>query len=424
MIHHLVSYTLLGIPHAVSFWAMTERKYSERKTALIYSIFCILFISIPTISNVIFGDSLTFYAVGYILTIILAFVVFSLISVDPMRKKIFLFLSYANVFSILGCASILLANIFFKDKSELFVYYATNIMRTLMFSPVLFIYIRYFRPAIKTVSGDRRKTWYSVSVVSGLFLIVFASFMVLFYASDGNIAAYSTFFIVAVSIYISVLWIIFNTIKSMITERDDKLTKQNVEFLQESLNAAKENELYNKTIRHDFRHHNRNVAEMLRKGNIDKALQYIDEYEQSLDDAAAAHKEFCPHVTLNAILGSFYSKAQREGIPVSVFADIQESVPVSDMDFVAICSNILENALNGYTEAKKGGEITVNVRTVADKIVIVCSNPCKDVEIENNMIKKKGVGISSVLIAVRKYNGDISYRIENGILTVCVILKI
>lgn len=106
MIHHLVSYTLLGITHAVSFWAMTERKYSERKTAIIYSIFCLLFISIPTISNVIFGDSLTFYTVGYILTIVLAFVVFAFISVDSMCKKIFLFLSYANVFSILGCASI------------------------------------------------------------------------------------------------------------------------------------------------------------------------------------------------------------------------------------------------------------------------------------------------------------------------------
>ena len=134
--------------------------------------------------------------------------------------------------------------------------------------------------------------------------------------------------------------------------------------------------------------------------------------------------EFCPHITVNAILNGFYNKAEKSGISVFVKADTREDVSVSDMDFVAILSNLLENAVNGCSECRSGGEIKVNIRTVADKTVIVCSNPCRaDIQIENNMIKNRGIGIASMLSAIHKYDGDIKYSFENGILTVCIILN-
>ena len=111
-------------------------------------------------------------------------------------------------------------------------------------------------------------------------------------------------------------------------------------------------------------------------------------------------------MTVNAILSSFYTKAQNDGICVSVEADTQEETAVSNMDFVAILSNILENAINGCKECGSHGEIKVNIRTVSDKTVIVCSNPCKPgLVIENNMIKQKGIGMESMLTAARKYGG-------------------
>ena len=88
------------------------------------------------------------------------------------------------------------------------------------------------------------------------------------------------------------------------------------------------------------------------------------------------------------------------------------------MDFVAILSNLLENALNGCKECGSQGEIRVDIRTVTDKVVIVCSNPCKpDLAIENGMLHNRGTGIESVVLAVRKYDGDIRYELEDGYLT-------
>ena len=422
MIHIFAAMVLLGISHLVSFWAMTELKYSKRKTALIYWGFFVMFVCFVMLSYAVFGDSPGYYATAFASTIVMAFFVFILNSADPICKKIFLFISYANVFSMFVCISLIICSVFFKGAQEIVIYYARNIIRTVLFVPVAILYIRFLRPSVRAVSGKRLKTWYSISVVSALFLLIFALFVVIFNAEYKNVDRYIPFFAVSVLIYISVLWVIFGTVQSMIVESNTELIKQNAAYLQGQLKTAKENELTAKTIRHDFRHHNQNIESMLKKGEIQEALDYLKQYNDSLD--AAKISEFCPNITVNAILNSFYTKAQKNGISVSAEADIKENTTISDMDFVAVLSNLLENAVNGCIECNAGGEIKVNIRTVADKTVIVCSNPCReDICIENNMIKNRGIGIASILSSIRKYDGDIKYSYDNGILTACIILN-
>ena len=422
MIHIFAAMVLLGFSHLISFWAMTEFKYSKQKTALIYLGYFVVFVGLVMLSYAAFGDSPGYYAAAFTSTIVIAFFVFILSSADSLSKKIFLFISYANVFSMFVCISLIICRVFFKNSPEIVVYYARNIIRTILFVPVALIYIRFLQPSVRAVSAKRLKTWRSISVVSALFLIIFALYVIIFNAEYENIEKHIPFFAVSVLIYISVLWVIFGTIQSMIAESSTELIKQKAAYLQNQLKTAKENELAAKTVRHDFRHHNQNIETLLKKGEIQEALNYLKQYNDSLD--AAKLSEFCPNITVNAILNSFYSKAQKNGISVSVEADIKEDAAISDMDFVAVLSNLLENAINGCIECKSDGEIKVNIRTVVGKTVIVCSNPCRqDISIENNMIKNRGIGIAGMLSAIRKYSGDIKYGYDNGTLTACIILN-
>ncbi len=423
MIHIFAAMVLLGISHLFSFGAMTELKYSVRKTALIYLGYFVMFVSFVMLSYAVWGDSPGYYAAAYTSTIVVAFFVFILTSADSLCKKIFLFISYSNVFSMYVCISLVLCSIFLKGAPEIVVYYARNIIRTILFIPTALIYIRFLRPSVRAVSGNRRKTWYSISIVSVLFLVIFALFLVIFNSEYAHISKYIPFFAISVLIYASILWVVFAIIRLMIDESNAELINQNVMYLQGRLKTARENELAAKTVRHDFRHHNRNIAAMLKKGEIKEAIKYLEQYDSSLDETKM--NDFCPNITVNAILNSFYNKAKNNGISVSVKADTREEISVKDMDFVAILSNLLENAVNGCLECESRGEIRVDIRSVEDKAVIVCSNPCRrDITIENNMIKNRGIGISSMLSAIRKYDGDISYSLDDGILTVCIILNI
>lgn len=208
------------------------------------------------------------------------------------------------------CISLIICHVFFKDAAEIVVYYARNIIRTVLFIPVAFIYIRFLRSSVSAVSGKRRKTWYSISVVSLLFLIIFALFVVIFNSEYKNIDKYIPFFTISVLIYVSILWVIFGTIQAMITESNTELINQNIAFLQERLKTANENELAAKTIRHDFRHHSQNIESMLKKGEISEALSYLKQYNDSLE--AAKLSDFCPEYYGERYFKQFLHKSAKE----------------------------------------------------------------------------------------------------------------
>ncbi len=423
MIHLAAAMVILVLTHIFCLAAMSERKYSIGKTALIYAVFGVFFIGLTLAVFALFGSGSANTAfVSFTGTALMAFFVFILTSADAFCKKLFLFISHSILFCIFFCIAILVCNALFPALSETGTLYARNIVRTLLYLSAVLVYLRFLRPYVRMVPGTKKRTWYSISLVSMLFLAVFISFVIFFYAGYGHEREALFLFAAVVLIYCSVLWVIFGTIQYMDYETKTELIGKNVEYLQGQLALAKENELTAKTIRHDFRHHNRNIAALLQKGDIKKALRYIEQYDESLD--AAKPKEFCPHATVNAILSSFYIKAQKDGVSVSVSADTSDESPISDMDFVAVLSNLLENALNGCKECGSNGEIRVDIRSVADKTVIVCSNPCKPgLTLENGMLRKRDTGIDSIALAVRKYDGDIQYELENEYLTVCVILN-
>ena len=423
MIHLAAAMVILVLTHIFCLAAMTERKYSIRKTALIYGVFAVLFIGLTLAVFALFGSGSANTAfVSFTSTALMAFFMFILTSADAFCKKLFLFISHSILFCIFFCIAILVCNALFPELSETGTLYARNLVRTLLYLLAVVGYLKFLRPYVRMVPGTKKRTWYSISLVSMLGLVVFIAFVIFLYAGYGHEHETIFLFAAVVLLYASVLWVIFGTIRSLSDENKMELISKNIEYLQGQLELAKENELAAKAIRHDFRHHNHNIVVLLQKGDIKQVLRYIEQYDNSLD--AAKPKEFCPHATVNATLSSFYLRAQKDGISVSISADTPEESPIADMDFVAILSNLLENALNGCKECGSQGEIRVDIRTVTDKVVIVCSNPCKpDLAIENGMLHNRGTGIESVVLAVRKYDGDIRYELEDGYLTVCVILN-
>ena len=186
-------------------------------------------------------------------------------------------------------------------------------MRIVLTVPAILLYLRYARPYMRTVPGDKRRTWYSISLVSALFLFVF-SLLVALIMRDTRDTVYSMLFGTTTVIFVAVLWVIFGTIQSMSAEARMELISQNVQYLQGQLATARENAMAAKAMRHDFRHHMQNLALLLRQEKPQEAEHYIEEFIHSLDTASQI--DFCPHVTVNAILNNFYNRTQKEGIAV------------------------------------------------------------------------------------------------------------
>lgn len=358
---------------------------------------------------------------SFVGTILPAILLFLYTSSDTFSKKIFdrylcKFVLHHHLPFILICDGL------FPNLSIVKQMYIRSLVRILLNVPAVLLYLWFARPYMRTVPGDRKRTWYSISLVSFLFLTVFAT-LINFLMRDGHTVEQMILFITTMMIYCAVLWIVFGTIQHMNAEVKMELITQMYNTCKDSFCHTKEHASTAKAMRHDFRHHMQNIDLLLKQQTTpQEAIHYIEEFIQSLD--VASQIDFCPHITANAILNNFYNQAQKEGIPISITADTPEHITIADMDFVAILSNLLENAVNGCIECSSRDEITVNLRMKKEKLVIVCSNPCKtDLMIEDDIIKPKGTGIESILMAIDKYDGNIRYQMEDGILTACVILN-
>ena len=423
MIHVIFAMGMMALLHICCFAAMSEPRYSSKKMTAIYIAFWLGFVLEALAVYLAFGlDSKYTAPVAYGGTIVMAFVMFMVTSADSFSKKLFLFVNYASVFCIICCISMLI----FNNIEDIFpgfsVMYGRSILRFALYGILIFVYYKFLRKHVRAVSGGKKGTWYSITLVSVLFFIIFTIFVMALYRDAVTVVNDDVLFILMVIVYCSVLWVVFRTIRYMNDESQMEIAGKNVEYLREQLDFVRKKEMEARTVRHDIRHHNRNVARLLSDGKVQEAIKYVKQYDESLQKTKPMI--FCPNTTVNAILSDFYTKAINEGIQVLIATDLPKETKISDLDYVAILSNILENAVNACRRYDPLGEISVDIRIVADKTVIVCSNPCgTDVVVENGMIKDRGTGIYSILLAVEKYKGNIRYTLENNTMTVCVILN-
>ena len=162
MNHLAVVSVLLAITHIFCFAAMTERKYSVRKTALIYGALAVFFIVWDLLCYALFGTGSPYImSAMFSGTIIASLFVFLITSSDALCKKLFLFLSYANLFCIFYCVAALLCGVLFPALSDTGTMYARNFIRTLLYIPTVAVYLRFLRPYVRTVPGEQKRTWYS-----------------------------------------------------------------------------------------------------------------------------------------------------------------------------------------------------------------------------------------------------------------------
>ncbi len=423
MIHFVIVMAVLAATHFFCFALISEFKYSVKKMVWIYTVSAIMFIGLLVLICLLLDKKgPAVLATGYLVTIILCFFVFIFTSTDPIYKKVFLYITYCNIFCILWGATDIFCMHLCTDMSQLQILYIKNMIRTVLTIPLAIFYMKCCRSMIRNIPVIEKQTWAALSLTSVLFLGVFSFLITKGYKLIFTEVNYFVLFATFCVIYASVLWLVFGNIQQMSRESKIKLINQKAKYLQNELEIARQNESITNQIKHDYRHHMLNIASMLQNGDVDHAIAYIDAYNAHLN--VTVRKNICPNVIVNAILTSFAQTASNAGIDFSASADTPEASVIEDTDFVVILSNLLENAVNECKQCHFERKMRINIRTVEKKTVIVCSNSCREgIEIVGHSIKNKGVGIDSILTACRKYKGDINYKYENGILTACVILN-
>ena len=161
-------------------------------------------------------------------------------------------------------------------------------------------------------------------------------------------------------------------------------------------------------------------------------IKAIREYEPGHEASLCTFAETCIRRRLYSVLRAAASGKHsplNQAVPLDTsFFDANLSFAHVDPEgWVIDCEKtaaLLENARNGCAACGSHGKITVSLRIKKGKLVIVCSNPCAPgLVIVDDMIEPKGTGIESILMAVDKYDGNIRYHLQDGIVTASLVLN-
>lgn len=179
--------------------------------------------------------------------------------------------------------------------------------------------------------------------------------------------------------------------------------------------------------RHDMRHHFSMIDSFAQQGELAEIMEYLSNAQCEL--TAITPMRFCENETVNLLLSSFTSKAEKRDVVLSVKADLPKKVNVSDTELCSVLSNGIENALNAVSKVT---DITLR------KIFLNCSVNRNMLlfEIENAFVgnvKMKdniptaieaghGYGCKSIYTIAEKRNGFCTFAANDGIFTLRVAL--
>ena len=184
-------------------------------------------------------------------------------------------------------------------------------------------------------------------------------------------------------------------------------------------------------VYHDIKNHLILLQKMAKEREFSQLEGYIDRLLEPIKTEAIKEKTGNP--LLDYLLQEKENAAQEKGILVeSVFGDV--NIQVEDQalgDWCALLGNLWDNAIEGC-ERVEGEQKWINFkfRQTGIAVLIRMDNSCNPAQINRGLrtVKKgkdsHGIGMRSIRYVVSKYNGRISWKCEDNVFHIEIVLSL
>ena len=421
-------FTLCIIGTVLIFLQLDEPRFSKKTVAVIYGLFCVVASVLSCIWYLADWEScirmITFSVFG----------AFILVSLFISNKRFYLtvynlaFTFYLTAVFIVG--GIEIARVFFDGNI-----WADVAARILIILVMIYWIRKCMRKMLKGFDSylETEMDAFSVmiliiSLFSGIGIILIQHYV----ENNGHrlIQLVVNFFLTG-ALQVVVIRLYLHMGMESEYQQENQLMKMNQRLLGRQLELLEESVESGRRIRHDIRHHNRVIAEDVRRGQTDALLEYLKQYEHKME--AGVIPVICANTAVNNILSAYTRWAKMEKINVTIDAEVDKEFGVSDMDMVTILSNAYENAIYGCIEAREQMEerecfIHLLVKKKGNKLVIYCSNTCKlELDFRKGQPKPEftgGIGVSSIIKTAEHYDGEADFKNDDGVFVFRLIMNI
>lgn len=179
--------------------------------------------------------------------------------------------------------------------------------------------------------------------------------------------------------------------------------------------------------RHDYHNHMQTLKAYLAMNQIEEIHKYLDHLEEDLDSIDIAIRT--GNTSVNAILSSKISIAQKNSISVNYKATVPPELKISDVHLCAIIGNLLDNAIEACEKVTLDKRfIRVYIGQFKQQLYISVTNSTEATrrkKLSELITSKKGehgLGLRRVDKIVAQYDGYVNRKNEPGVFATEIML--
>ncbi|SJZ80916.1 sensor histidine kinase [Anaerorhabdus furcosa] len=183
-----------------------------------------------------------------------------------------------------------------------------------------------------------------------------------------------------------------------------------------------------RSIKHDLKNHIRMIRGYLQDDNIEKAIEYINEYDENLHQISKF--VFTGNNTVDILLNQKMNLANKQNIHLNYNILIPNEVCIPDLDLCIILSNLLDNAIEA-TSKVENKTINLKMNIYKEQLFISVSNTFNgSIKQSSNQLlslkqdKNHGYGLYNVKRVVEKLHGSFNYQFDQNEFVVTILLRL
>lgn len=212
-----------------------------------------------------------------------------------------------------------------------------------------------------------------------------------------------------------------------IYEQDNILLRKQMDIYEQQISANVENAEKIRAIRHDMKHHIREIKELAEKGMTEEINEYIDMLAGDINEAQSYIDT--GNAALDGIVNYYMSVAATENIIFDTNISVPQNMQIKTYDLNIIMGNLLDNAFEN-TMMAKNKQVLLKMKYFNSILYISSINTY------TGAIKKSGekfislkdsshgYGVDNIKRIVNKYNGNIEIDYKNNVFNISIVLYI
>ncbi len=179
--------------------------------------------------------------------------------------------------------------------------------------------------------------------------------------------------------------------------------------------------------RHDYHNHMQTLKAYLAMNQIEEIGKYLDHLEEDLDSIDIAIRT--GNTSVNAILSSKISIAQKNAINVSCKATVPPDLKITDVHLCAVIGNLLDNAIEACEKVPLQNRfIRVYIGIFKQQLYISVTNSTESTrrkkltELISSKKGEHGLGLRRIDKIVAQYDGYVNRKNEPGVFATEIML--